>query len=329
MDKPVISAIVPVYKVEQYLEKCVRSLTDQTLRNIEILLVDDGSPDGCPALCDALAKEDERIRVIHKANGGLSDARNAGIEAAAGDYLLFVDGDDYILPELCGVLYEMLQSSGGEIAAAGFLEEYEDGSQKNWQPEKKNAVFTGKEALLELLQGRMISAFAWGKLYKKELFERVRYPKGLTYEDLYIAPEIFLQAKKAAATTRPLCVYRRRRESLTTQRYSPKAMDVITACRHAYEVVQKGAPELLPAAAFRLYRSYFIVLDRMLFEKKPEEIPEYKEVVSFLKSHWKEIVKCPYFIGSRRAAALALKAGVPFYKILWRMQMKKSGGIAG
>lgn len=325
-EQPLVSVIVPVYKVEKYLEKCVETLRQQTLSDIEIILVDDGSPDGCPKMCDRFAEEDERIVVIHKENGGLSDARNAGIDASKGQFLLFVDGDDYAGKELAETLYALAIKHDADISAGGFYEVYENHT-KSWKTGNEEFVYSGEEAYAELLKGSTISGYVWGKLYRSALFETVRFPKGINYEDLYISPELYLKAEKVAAVYTPLCFYRRRMGSLTTEKYSPKAMDAIKACTHIYKTVEKEAPKILPEAQFRLYWSYFHVLDRMLFEEDYKKIPEYKEVVGYLRKNWKKIATCPFFMRSRRVAAVALKAGIGCYRILWRMQIKRQGGF--
>ena len=125
MEQALISVIVPVYKVEAFLPKCVNSILNQTYKNLEILLVDDGSPDGSGALCDAYARQDSRVRVIHKKNGGLSDARNAGIEAAAGDYLAFVDSDDWLEPDTYEVMLSAAERHHTQLVCAGRYDEYE------------------------------------------------------------------------------------------------------------------------------------------------------------------------------------------------------------
>ncbi len=323
MSEQTISVIVPVHKVEEYLEECVRSLLGQTFPDLEILLVDDGSPDGCPQLCDRLAEEDPRIRVLHQENGGQSAARNAGLDAAKGRYILFLDGDDTALPDMCETLYGLMRTADAEIAAGGFLEDY--GNRKvSWKTYPEVRIFSGSEALSEVLKGEAISGFVWGKLFRRELFENCRFPEGQIYEDLYIAPDLYLQAKRVAAVSKPVCVYRHRAGSAMSEGYNPRSMDAVTSCEAVLEKVKRNAPERLPEARFRLDWAYFMVFDRMLAVKDPASLPEYGRVRDYLKANWRSIAGCPYFQKTRRFAAAALKAGVPFYRILWRMQQKKT-----
>ena len=127
--RPLISVVVPVFRVEKYLERCVRSILSQTWRDIEVILVDDGSDDRCPLICDGFAGSDSRVRVIHKPNGGLSSARNAGIDAAAGEYLMFIDSDDYIEPEMAEKLYDALIESGADMSLCGYRCVGDDGKE--------------------------------------------------------------------------------------------------------------------------------------------------------------------------------------------------------
>jgi glycosyltransferase involved in cell wall biosynthesis len=200
--KPAVSVIVPVYKVEQYLDKCVQSILDQTFRDFELLLVDDGSPDKCGEMCETWAKKDGRIRVIHKPNGGLSDARNAGIGQASGDYLLFVDSDDWIEKDMLATLYGLIREADADMACCNFRSVNEDGSQ-HWD----DAVITPGVWTEEDFWKQFFSSnaqtycnVAWNKLYKKELFDTVRYPVGRINEDVYILYDLVSQCKKIAAT---------------------------------------------------------------------------------------------------------------------------------
>ena len=176
--QPKISVIVPVYKVENFLDRCVESIVGQTYENLEIILVDDGSPDNCPALCDAAAAKDARIRVIHQKNGGLSAARNAGLDAARGAWIGFVDSDDYIAPEMYEVLYQAVQSTGADLALCDYAEVDETGA-PCLPPYTGLAqrIFTGRE-LLKRATNTMAQP-AWNKLYRRAIFAQLRYPEGI------------------------------------------------------------------------------------------------------------------------------------------------------
>lgn len=183
MSNPVISIIVPVYKVEKYLAKCVESILAQTFADFELILVDDGSPDSCGKLCDEYALKDSRIKVIHKENGGLSDARNAGIQVAKGEYLGFVDSDDYIAPDMYELLYRLILENNAQIAVCDAAVVEED-AEASYTDSEKIYVLEHEDALREMISKRLFAVNAWNKLYKKELFSNTFYPKGMLYEDL-------------------------------------------------------------------------------------------------------------------------------------------------
>ena len=167
---PKISVIVPVYKAEETLDACVNSILAQTLEDFELLLIDDESPDRCPEMCDQFALDDARIKVIHKPNGGLSDARNAGIEAASGAYIGFVDSDDYIHPKMYMELWKSLKAEKADIAVCGVKKVFDGGEDIPDQPENTVRVYSGKEAVTNIFEASMYlqSVVAWNKLYRKE-----------------------------------------------------------------------------------------------------------------------------------------------------------------
>ncbi len=322
MNEPVISVIVPVYNVEKYLERCVDSIVAQTFREIEILLVDDGSTDGSGALCDRYLERDSRIRVLHKTNGGLSDARNAGIDMAKGTYCAFVDSDDFITENMLQVLYEQMIAAGADLSVCGEYDCYEAGC----SPRMADIVAdtcTGVKALGLLLEGKNITGSVCTKLIPAEVCRRHYFVTEKTYEDAFYMPELFIGAKKVAYTTQPLYYYWHRAGSITTRPFSASAMDVIEAYEYTLEMVEKHCPQLRDVAMFRLYWAHFVVLDRMLTVENYCRLPQYAPVVKYLKKHWREIVRCPYFQSSRRLAAVALRCHVKLYQLLLSLRDSK------
>lgn len=180
---PLISIIVPVYKVEPYLEKCVDSILVQTYSHLEIILVDDGSPDGCGAICDRYAAQDPRIRVIHKPNGGISDARNAGLDIATGEYIGFVDSDDYTAPTMYEQLLKSLISAQADIAVCQCVV-VKEGEDAVFSQTCNKEVFASGTGSYAMIYDRAFTVVPWNKLYRRELFAGIRYPVGLIYEDL-------------------------------------------------------------------------------------------------------------------------------------------------
>lgn len=201
MNKPCISIIVPIYKVEPWLRRCVDSILSQTYSDLEIILVDDGSPDNCGAICDEYATIDSRVKVIHKPNGGLSDARNAGIAIAKGEYIGFVDSDDYIEPEMYERLLKAALEQHAKLSMCAFYCENDDGTMN-----ELDAVslipdgVQGAEALfVKLSEGNgWFFTVAWNKLYHRSLLNDRFYPKGKYHEDEFVIAPLLWEAKKVA-----------------------------------------------------------------------------------------------------------------------------------
>ena len=211
-----ISVIVPVYKVENYLHKCVDSIINQTYKNLEIILVDDESPDNCPKICDDYAKRDSRIKVIHKKNGGLSSARNAGLDIAKGKYIEFVDSDDYIDIEMISVLYNLLIQNQADMSICS-LQYVGENEKKLTNPKVnlKDCVLDNKKLLQKLYEdGSVYYVVACNKLYNSSLFEGIRYPIGKIHEDEAIIHDIFLRCKKVAVTSLRYYMYYQRGNSI-------------------------------------------------------------------------------------------------------------------
>jgi glycosyltransferase involved in cell wall biosynthesis len=190
--------VVPIYKVEKYIDKCINSIINQTYKNLEIILVDDGSPDNCPQICDEYAKKDNRIKVIHKENGGLSDARNRGIKEARGEYIGFVDSDDYIDDGMYEYLYNLIKKHNAEISICGFKEVDENG--KAIKEKKSECIneYSSIEALEILAEDIIITNHAWNKLYKRELFVKnsIEYPVGKIMEDISTTYKLFEESNR-------------------------------------------------------------------------------------------------------------------------------------
>lgn len=196
--KSSISIIVPIYKVESYLDRCINSLVTQTYDNIEIILVDDGSPDKCPQKCDDWAARDSRIVVIHKENGGLSDARNAGIKRARGDYLLFVDSDDYIEPDSCEKFIGIANKTQADIVVGNAVHETSQGDvHMNRTNLEEGHLYSNTEFIKLAIRAREWYAPAWFSLYKRTVYKenRLEYKKGLLHEDMEMLPRVFFAAQ--------------------------------------------------------------------------------------------------------------------------------------
>ncbi len=242
--RDLISVIIPVYKVEKYLCRCVDSVLAQTYANMEIILVDDGSPDNCPVMCDEYARQDSRVKVIHQENAGLSGARNAGIDMAQGQWLAFVDSDDYLAADFLERLYQACVDTGSNLSVCRW--EYVRGETIPEHGTGETRVYTGREMLANLyVPDGAYFVVAWNKLYRKELFEDIRYPLGRIHEDEATTYRIYDKVKKAAYVDRSLYGYFVTPVSIT-RGFNPKRMDWVTAVAERLDFFeQKGYTELM------------------------------------------------------------------------------------
>ena len=225
-EKPLISVIVPIYNVEEYVEKCVMSIIAQSYRNLEIVLVDDGSTDNSGDICDAFAKDDSRVKVLHKANGGLSDARNYGIDEANGELLGFVDGDDRIHPRMYEVMQETMRANGADIVTCSFEQENEPSFLGQNVDDYHVKNMTGSEALCDIETPLVV---AWNKLYKRRLFEGLRYPIGRLHEDEFIIHRVFRRCKTVSVIDKPLYYYTIRKGSIVATMSEKRINDALMA----------------------------------------------------------------------------------------------------
>ena len=239
-----ISVIVPVYKVEPYLDRCVKSVVDQTFSDLEIILVDDGSPDNCPAMCDAWAARDSRVRVIHKPNGGLSDARNAGMAAATGEYISFVDSDDWIAAEMLERLIQALERDQSDIAACAVEMVWEDGTPSELLTVQTNCILDRHEAQKALLEESLLKQPVWYKLYRSQIVSGTPFEVGKFHEDVFWSYQAVGNAEKVSIIDYIGYYYAQRSGSIMGEGYSLKRLDAIEAYEKRYRYISVHFPEL-------------------------------------------------------------------------------------
>ena len=239
--QPLVSVIVPVYKVEPYLNRCVDSIVSQTYTNLDIILVDDGSPDGCPAVCDAWAEADPRIRVVHKQNGGLSDARNAGLAIANGDFIAFIDSDDFVAPTFVKALYTAICNTGADIAECAVTNVLGDGTAISVRSVESPLVCDREQALRRLVLEDGVYQTVWDKLYKRSVIEGILFEIGKQHEDEYWTYLVLDRIEKIAVLPETLYYYLQRSSSIMGVGYSMKRLDGLQARFLRMEYLQKYA----------------------------------------------------------------------------------------
>lgn len=265
--KETVSIIVPVYNVEKYLEECVDSIINQTYKNLEIILIDDGSTDRSSEICDRYAKADDRILVIHQKNGGLSDARNTGLDNCSGDFIMFVDSDDRIKPETVEIMYKELKDADAEICIGG-IQQFGNKTEPI-TIEQTRKYINGTEALNEYFAHIAYYVVACGKLYKKECFNNLRFDTGKIHEDEFILHKLFYEIKKIVCINDLLYEYRRTGSSITLSAYTIHNADVVEAFGKRFEFFIEKKLNILASKTFSIMTSsYLCMLKNGFFPNK-------------------------------------------------------------
>ena len=287
--KEKVSIIIPIYKVEKYIRKCIDSVLKQTYNNIEIILVDDGSPDNCPSICDEYAKKDNRIKIIHKKNGGLSDARNYGLDIATGNWITFIDSDDYVTEDYVETLLN-LSEINYDIGVILPQYVYEGKiNKKNQEKKSKSIILKSVDALEMMLYQKEFDTSAWGKIYKKELFENVRFPKGKLYEDISTIYITFLKSKNVVYYNKKKYMYLQRKDSIMGQKFKVKDMDYITQAEKMLNDIKKISNENLTNSAIcRYVNANYSILLKIKRNKKFKK--ERNEILSNINKFKKQVL---------------------------------------
>lgn len=280
MEQQKISVIVPVYKVEPFLDRCVQSIVNQSYSNLEIILVDDGSPDRCPAMCDAWVKKDSRIKVIHKENGGLSDARNVGMSIATGELLGFVDSDDWIAPNMYQHLYDLVVKDNSDIAACGIKMIWEDKTPSRILTKSGCCVLNREEAMRAIIEESWLKQPVWYKLYKTALIRDIHFPVGKYHEDVFWSYQAIARAERVSVSDHVGYFYVQRSGSIMGEGYSLKRLDAVEAKYQMLEFIRRNYPTLVSVCETELF--YTCLYHGQMATKYLDRV-ETKQVFAFLK----------------------------------------------
>lgn len=318
MDKKekLISVIIPVYNVQEYLIKCIESVINQTYENLEIIIVDDGSTDKSTEICNKVKKNDSRIRVIHKENGGLSDARNVGIDNANGEYISFIDSDDYVDNNYIELLYNAIKQYDADMSIASHRVIYE----KNIIDRSTGKEFCAEpiEILKMLLYDNGIDTSAWGKLYKKSLFNEIRFPKGRFFEDSATTYMLIDKSKKIGVCSKPIYNYVIRNNSISNETFSEKKMDLIVSTEEMTNYIKNKYPELEKACNRRLMYAYLSTLTQLAKSKvKNKKIQ--KKLMKYINKNRNNVLKDKNIPKRDRVGLLSTILGFHCFKYVWKI----------
>lgn len=311
-----VSVIVPIYKVEKYLPKCIDSILTQSYKNFELLLIDDGSPDSCGHICDEYQEKDSRIRVFHKQNGGLSDARNYGIVRSKGDYLTFIDSDDYISNNYLKILVNMVQTYEVEMSCVACV--IEKKGVKVPSVNKKNVTrkISKEEALKYVCIKKYFGVSAWGKLFKKELFRDIRFPVGRLYEDMLTIPYIIDKCKYVAYSEQQAYFWVQRDGSITHSPISEKELQIFDGLDRLMNFIDSNYPELHDAAICRyIDDSIWNIVHKLIYDEKYAS--KIVDVRKTCHNYWIKGMTNKFLSKGKKIQILLLLINVQLYKKIY------------
>lgn len=311
-----ISVIIPIYNIERYIGKCINSIINQTYKNLEIILVDDGSTDKSGQICDEYAQIDTRILVIHKKNEGLSDARNSGLDICKGKYIGFVDGDDWIADDMYEFLYRTLIERQADVAVCGHFIEDDEGVYDSECADGNLKIYNCREAVCAIVKDEEIHSFAWDKLYKRELFDGIRYPAGRYVQDIFTTYKIFEKADKVACNNQPKYYYYQRKNSIQRTRGGKLNWDQFCAYKESLTVLEKNYPELREFLIIRLVSFGIAAYNCLILKEKVsgEEERQKKEILTTIQVCGEEVKSKKYGTKVLRCR-IRLILGKKYYKL--------------
>ncbi|MYY64573.1 glycosyltransferase family 2 protein [Lactobacillus salivarius] len=309
-----VSVIIPVYNVRKYLRRCIESVLEQNFDDYEIILVDDGSTDGSEEICNLYKNKHDRVRVYHKENGGLSDARNYGIDKSKGKYLAFIDSDDYIAYDYLSTLYTMIVKNQVKISCVSSHKVKTDELAFSKEVDTDEVdVLSNINTLKRVFKRDDVSVSAWGKMYDRELFNEIRYPKGKLYEDLYTTPYLIEKSEKVALSRSKKYYYYVRKDSITKRTISNKDYSIFEALQNLVDYFGNKYSELYePAIACYILYTINNIINRLVFVDNG--LPIIKKIMKKKKKYWFIALTRRYLPIRLRIQILVLKLSPQLYR---------------
>ena len=320
MNNDLVTIIIPIYKVEKYLSRCIESVLEQTYKNLQIILVDDGSPDNCGKICDEYAKKDNRIQVIHKENGGLSDARNKGLEIAKGKYIYLLDSDDYLEINTIQYLHSLAEEYQADIIVGKERLVFENCKCNNYKCEKEEVeIYNEKEALEIMLYNTKFTNMGCNKLYKTNLFEGIKYPFGKLYEDLGTTYKLIVKSEKIVLTNQYTYNYLiDRNDSIMNKKFNEKRMDGLEFAEEILQYINKSYPSLTDAAIFRLYIECVYILLKLPNKKIYKE--QNDKIKKYLRKYRWNVLKNKKVSKKQKILCISANFGRFFLRMIWKVK---------
>jgi glycosyltransferase involved in cell wall biosynthesis len=319
-----VSVVVPIYKVEKYLNRCIDSILSQTYKNIEVILVNDGSPDRCGSIAEEYAATDPRIKVIHKENGGLSDARNAGMQYVTGNYTMFVDSDDWLEVNAIELLITTCKRHKADVVQSDFYYAYKDYllydkrfHHRGFEP----VILNNQKLMYELVKNDKVKNFAWGKLYKTDLIKDIPFTKGVLFEDVFWAHIVMQRVQVYAILNEPLYYYLQREDSIVSS-YSPRNLDILTGLKERHQFLENHYEHLTSESYKLILKTCFIHYNLLTMNWKQDKSRIHRrQIQTYIKKQYKEFL---YAVLDERNLKYQLKlfAISPFLYYLFHLNTK-------
>ena len=319
--KDLISIVIPIYNVEQYLENCINSVLKQTYSNIEIILVDDGSPDNCGKICDLYKKKDCRIKVVHKQNGGLSDARNCGILNSTGKYVTFIDSDDDITQDYIEYLYNLIKKYKTKMSICSFNTVTSNKIINNGKKYSEELLNT-EECLDRLLCSKGFNVSACAKMYDLSLFDNISFPKGKICEDNGTTYKLIIKCDNIAYGNKSKYNYYMRDASIMTSSFNINRLALINFTDEMADIVLKKYPNLSKATEKRQIESRFSILRQIVVLKTNEFKEIEKDIIDYLKEHKKALFTNKKLAVRDKFAYITLLINKRLFKLSWKLYCK-------
>lgn len=319
---PIITVVVPVYNVQDYLKECVSSIINQKYKNLEIILVDDGSTDSSGRLCDEYATIDKRIEVIHQKNAGLSGARNSAIEIAKGEYITFVDSDDTISDDMISSLYDEMKKNHAELVVTGLKSFWEDGTTKSNTHGDKVIVYNKYEALDCFLFNDYLTPCVCGKLYQKKLWKDIRCPLGKLHEDQYTTYKLIDRCDTVVFITNPKYNYRKRSDSIGHSSFSERTYDLYEGINEEYSYINNRYGKKCPSIAVERITWELVFINLMICANKCDAAIV-KKARMFARENMMKVLGCKYINKTRKIQIALFAYTYPLYVVFYKWYKKK------
>lgn len=292
MNYPKVSVVVPIYKVEKFLNRCIKSILNQTYKNLEVILINDGSPDRCGEIVEGYARIDKRVKVVHKDNGGLSEARNTGMEKVTGEFTVFVDSDDWLDSKMVEELINTSQRFQADIVQSAFYYAHDDYllfDQRVYSIQGAPVVLDRHSLMHELVRNERVKNFAWGKLYKTELIKDIPFKKGVLFEDVFWAHQVMHRVDVFVLINNPLYYYFQRSDSIVAT-YSKRNLDILVGLKERHEFIKINYPQIINESYREILKASLIHYNLLLLNRKRDKNGQLKkEIKSYISENYMQL----------------------------------------